>query len=249
LPEIPKCYLLKTMTENPNAAATTEDFEFAALAEAKNYRQALIAEFGDFLHGEVIEVGAGVGQMTELLTGLPKVRRAFAIEPDAAFCAQHRARFPNHDLLEGTVADVAVETVCDAILSINVLEHIREDEAELKRYAGLLLPRHGTLCLFVPARPEIYASIDKDFGHFRRYTRTELKSKLNSAGFTVTRLHYFNMVGYFAWWLNFCALKKRSFEVAKVRFFDRRIFPAVHAFESRILRPPFGQSLLAVAKA
>ena len=240
---------LEPMTENPNAAATTEDFEFAALAEAKNYRQALFAEFGDFLQGQVIEVGAGIGQMTELLTTLPKVRRALAIEPDTAFCAQHRARFPNHELLEGTVADVPAETVCDAILSINVLEHIREDEAELKRYAGLLLPRHGTLCLFVPARPEIYAPIDKDFGHFRRYTRTELRSKLNRAGFTVARHHYFNVVGYFAWWLNFCALKKRTFEVAKVRFFDRRIFPAVHAFESRILRPPFGQSLLAVARA
>ena len=237
------------MTEKPNIAANTEDFEFAALAEAKNYRQALFAEFSGALRGEVIEVGAGVGQMTEHLVQLPQVRRALAIEPDGGFCAQHRAHFPKHELLEGTAADLPAKTACDAILSINVLEHIQEDQTELRRYSDLLRERHGALCLFVPARPEIYAPIDKDFGHFRRYTYRELKTKLDQAGFTVERLNYFNLVGYFAWWLNFCVLKKRLFEREKVRFYDRVIFPFVHGFESHVLRPPFGQSLLAIGRA
>jgi SAM-dependent methyltransferase len=237
------------MTERPNIAASTEDFEFAALAEARNYRQALFAEFEGVLRGEVIEVGAGIGQMTEHLVQMPQVRRALAVEPDRGFCAQHRERFPKHELLEGTAADLPAKTACDAILSINVLEHIQEDKTELKRYADLLEERHGALCLFVPARPEIYAPIDKDFGHFRRYTYRELNSKLRQSGFTVERLHYFNLVGYFAWWLNFCVLKKRLFEREKVRFYDRVIFPVVHGFESRLLRPPFGQSLLAIARA
>jgi len=237
------------MTEKPNIAANTEDFEFAALAEAKNYREALFTEFQGALRGEVIEVGAGIGQMTEHLVQLPQVRRALAIEPDSGFCAQHRAHFPKHELLEGTAADLPANTACDAILSINVLEHIQEDETELKRYANLLKERRGALCLFVPARPEIYAPIDKDFGHFRRYTYRELKTKLAQAGFTNERLHYFNWVGYFAWWFNFCVLKKRLFEAEKVRLYDRVIFPIVHGLESRVLRPPFGQSLLAIARA
>lgn len=234
--------------EAPNLRADTEDFEFAALAEARNYRQALFDEFGPFLKGEVIEVGAGIGQMTECLVRLPGVVSALAIEPDPAFCAQHRARCPHHRILEGTAADLPPATACDAILSINVLEHIGEDAAELKRYAQLLRPRHGTLCLFVPARPEIYAPIDRDFGHFRRYTRPELKEKLGAAGLQPVALHYFNCVGYFAWWLNFCLLKKRTFEAHKVRLYDRAIFPAAHFLESRLLRPPFGQSLLAIAR-
>src|SRR5947207_10508553 len=94
------------MSEKPNVAANTEDFEFAALAEARNYRQALFTEFEKSLKGEVIEVGAGIGQMTEHLMRLPNVRRALAIEPDRGFCAHHRAQFPSHELLEGTVADL-----------------------------------------------------------------------------------------------------------------------------------------------
>ncbi len=235
--------------DQPNIMASTESFEFAALTEARNYREALFAEFGSFLGGEVIEVGAGIGQMTEHLARLPGVKRALAVEPDPGFCDQHRHRFPGHEVLEGTAADLPAATTCDGILSINVLEHIRGDEAELALYRKLLSPRRGVLCLFVPARPEIYAPIDKDFGHFRRYTRPELKRKLIAAGFEIERLCYFNCVGYFAWWLNFSLLKKRTFELAKVRLFDRAIFPLVHGLESKLVRPPIGQSLLAVARA
>ena len=234
-------------SEQPNLIAETEDFEFAALAEAKNYRRALFNEFDPFLKGEVIEVGAGIGQMTEHLARLPGVTRALAVEPDHRFCAKHRAQFPNHEILQGTAADLPPGTACDAILSINVLEHIGDDCGELKCYKTLLQPRGGTLCLFVPARPEIYAPIDKDFGHFRRYTRDELKTKLRQADLKIVSLHYFNSVGYFAWWLNFRLLKKRSFEPGKVRFYDRGIFPLVYAVESGLFRPPFGQSLIAIA--
>jgi hypothetical protein len=187
--------------------------------------------------------------MSEHLAKMPGVKHAVAVEPEPSYCAQHRKRLPSHDLIEGTAANLPVSSEWDAILSINVLEHIREDEAELTRYAGLLRAKSGTLCLFVPARPEIYAPIDKDFGHFRRYAKPELRNKLTGAGFRIQRLHYFNSVGYFGWWANFCLLKKRLFEVNKVRAYDRLIFPLVHGFEKRIVRPPFGQSLLAVASA
>jgi hypothetical protein len=76
-------------------------------------------------------------------------------------------------------------------------EHTEEDEAELKRYSQLLRARRGALCLFVPARPEIYAPIDKDFGHFRRYTYSELRQKLQRAGFTIEHQHYFNFARIF----------------------------------------------------
>jgi hypothetical protein len=103
--------------------------------------------------------------------------------------------------------------------------------------------------LFVPARHEIYAPLDRDFGHFRRYTRRSLQGKLESTGFQILTLRYFNFIGYFAWWLNFCLLKKRRFNRGAVVFFDKICFPPMYALESRVLRPPIGQSLLAVARA
>jgi SAM-dependent methyltransferase len=223
-------------------------FEFDALHWAQNYRRALLREFGPCLSGEVIEIGAGIGQITELLAQLPRVQRVLAVEPDSRFCAEFRQRLPRQALLQGTVSALARSTECDGIVSINVLEHIQEDQQELSRYASLLRKRQGTLCLFVPARLEIYAPLDKDFGHFRRYSKPELADKLHRCGFEVWRLHYYNFVGYFAWWLSFCLLRKRHFNIRAVQLFDKLVFPLMHMLESRIAHPPFGQSLLAVAK-
>jgi SAM-dependent methyltransferase len=225
------------------------NFEFSALSEAKNYRAALIKEFAPVLKGNVLEVGAGVGQITEVVRQQPLVKKVMGVEPDAAFLDGFRNRLPAVGLIQGTADAIRPDSAWDAIICVNVLEHIEADERELRTYKTLLAGSRGCLCLFVPARPEIYAPIDKDFGHFRRYTRPELHRKLTEAGFQIVRLNYFNAVGYFAWWLNFCILKKRVFEVGAVRLFDRVIFPMVFAWESRVLRPPFGQSLIAIAKA
>jgi SAM-dependent methyltransferase len=237
------------MSGLPNESAQTEDFEFAALSGAKNYRNALLREFSEHLRGRVLEVGAGIGQITEELLKNPAISKLVSIEPDPKICAKLRMSFPLHQVVQGTIDDLKGDEPWNAILNVNVLEHIKEDERELVIYRQKLAREKGTLCLFVPARPEIFAPIDKDFGHFRRYTKAELRGKLEHAGFQIVKLRYYNFAGYFAWWLNFCVLKKRGFDLPAVRFFDRVIFPPVHAIESQICQPPIGQSLLAIASA
>jgi len=235
------------MSEQPNSAATNASFEFDALNQAVNYRHALVRLFRPHLGREVVEVGAGIGQITALIAQQPGVANVHAVEPDPDFCRALRSRLPNEDVTEGTL-DQCPLTAADSIVSVNVLEHILEDEAELRRYVRLLSARRGTLCLFVPARPEIYAPIDRDFGHHRRYTRPELEGKLKAAGFTDVRVRYFNLIGYFSWWLVFRVLGSRQFKTGSVRLFDRWIFPVGHWVETNLTAPPIGQSLLAFAK-
>lgn len=237
------------MPESPNASAISEDFEFAALSVADNYRKALLREFAQYLRGNVLEVGAGIGQITEALLQKNDIRRLVSIEPHLDFYRQLLEKFPKHNVVQGTIEDLKDDGDWNAVVSINVLEHIQNDEAELRSYHERLRKNGGVLCLFVPARMEIYADIDRDFGHFRRYMKPELKQKLERAGFRILRLRYYNIAGYFAWWLNFCVLKTRHFNAGSVRFFDRVIFPFVHGFESRICPPFIGQSLLAAAQA
>lgn len=226
-----------------------EDFEFAALGEAANYRRALVREFRPWLSGRVLEVGAGVGQISRLLRDESGVSELVAVEPDERFAERFRRKAPDVRLVNGTVEAIGADISWNAIVSINVLEHIEDDRGELARYRRLLAERKGSLCLFVPARPEIYAPIDKDFGHYRRYVRSDLKTKLEEAGFSVTRLRYFNFIGYFGWWLTFCVRKERTFKPETVRLFDRRIFPITNALEGVLPGLPFGQSLIAVAAA
>jgi len=224
-----------------------EDFEFAALNEAVNYRRALLEEFGPYLQGRVMEVGSGIGQLTSGIVRLAGVKRLHAVEPNPHFFAELQGRHLEIDETLGTVFDVPPDSQYDAIISVNVLEHIEHDAREIQQYQARLRPS-GYLCLFVPACPSIYADMDRTFGHYRRYRKEDLGRLLVAAGFQVERLHFYNSVGYFAWWLNFCVLKKTDFEIAKVRFFDRVIFPLAHRWERRVMRPPFGQSLMAVAR-
>jgi SAM-dependent methyltransferase len=228
---------------------TSEQFEFAALSEARNYRKALVRLFAPHLQGRVLEIGAGIGQMTSEIKGLPHLDEIVSVEPDPAFCQVFRKAHPQQKLIAGTVNDVPKAEAWNAILSVNVLEHIREDQSELETYRALLTSTRGALCLFVPARPEIYAPIDRAFGHYRRYTRAGLSRQLNKAGFVIERLCYFNFAGYFGWWLIFRLLKKPRFNPASIRWFDRIIFPPMHWLETKLFSPPFGQSLLAIAKA
>ena len=237
------------MKERPNEQAINKNFEFVALNEAKNYPRALVREFSEFLQGRVLEVGAGIGQMTELIQKIPAITLLQAVEPDPDFCEEFRKKFPHQPLIEGTIANLQGTSSWDTILSVNVLEHIRDDEHELQIYHQFLSEKKGTLNLFVPARQEIYASIDRDFGHHRRYSKPELKCKLEQAGFEIVRLRYFNFIGYFTWWLNFRLLRKRQFDSKAVQFFDRVIFPAAYAIESCGVPIPVGQSLIAVARA
>ena len=237
------------MRDVPNELAGSEDFEFQALDRAVNYRAALLREFAPWLKGDVLEIGAGVGQFTGALKALPEVRRVVCLEPELKFVEPLRKKYPGTTVIEGTIEDLEEQIEWDGMVSINVLEHIRDDAGELARYAVRLSKRRGRLCLFVPARPELHAPIDRNFGHYRRYERGEFARKLERAGFEVERLHYYNVLGYFGWWLNFVVLKREHFDIGSVTMFDRFLFPVGNAIERHVLRPPFGQSLLAVARA
>jgi len=239
-----------TRAEPPGEREEREatDFEFVALEGATNYRAALLGEFAAVLRGRVLELGAGTGNFSAALATFPAVEEVVSVEPEPRFCETFRQRHPGNTLHQGTLESLGDDWEWDAAISINVLEHVKDDERELLQLRKRLDRRGGHLCLFVPARQEIYAPIDGDFGHHRRYAAPELRGKLERAGFRVERLHYFNWIGYFTWWFVFRLLRKRHFGTASVLLFDRVVFPPMHGFERRVMRPPFGQSLLAICR-
>ena len=51
----------------------------------------------------------------------------------------------------------------------------------------------GVLALLVPSHQFLYGEFDRAVGHFRRYSRSELRTKLEAAGFTVERLRFFSI--------------------------------------------------------
>jgi SAM-dependent methyltransferase len=219
------------------------EFEFGPLSEARNYRKAILSVFGPFARGNTLEVGCGIGQFTQDLRNFSPGAKITGLEPDPAFHAKFQDNNPGVPLLKGTAQEVGGQWDC--IVSVNVLEHIKEDLREIQTY-NHMLRNGGHLCLFVPARQEIYSPVDAKFGHFRRYSRQELKSKLEAGGFRVVTLEYFNLIGYFTWLLACKLLRRESFSLASIKLFDRWILP-VSLASGRLLGNPIGQSLILVA--
>jgi len=86
------------------------------------------------------------------------------------------------DLLQCPLPDACV----DVLVMLNVLEHIENDDLAVQNAFKLLKPG-GSLVIEVPAGQYLYDAYDAQLHHFRRYSASELRSKLTRAGFTISR--------------------------------------------------------------
>src|SRR5207245_1193580 len=132
----------------------------------------------------------------------------------------------------------------DTVLCINVLEHTADDVAALRRAYQLLQPG-GRIVVFVPARKDLYGSLDRGVGHQRRYEKNELVEKLQQAGFGVEDISFRNQIAQIAWWLNSRVLNRQGLPAAQSRIFDRLV-PLLKTLEGN--RPSSGLSLIAIGR-
>ena len=82
----------------------------------------------------------------------------------------------------------------DTIFSLNVLEHIEDDRATLINARHILQPG-GRLILVVPAHKQLYGTMDRAIGHYRRYDKKMMGALLDSVGLKLEMSKYLNMPG------------------------------------------------------
>jgi SAM-dependent methyltransferase len=72
----------------------------------------------------------------------------------------------------------------DAVVMLNVLEHIHDDRAAVCQVARVL-KRGGTLLIEVPSGPHLYDAYDKFLRHYRRYRLVDVCRLVEAAGLRV----------------------------------------------------------------
>jgi SAM-dependent methyltransferase len=223
--------------------------ELPALAEAENYYRWVIRHFAPFLGKRVVEVGAGIGTFSRTLLTYTALSELILVEPGENLLLLLQERFsgePRVKIVHGYFQDLEISAMADSIVLVNVLEHIAEDQTFLDNVHKTLIPG-GTLLLLVPAFSWMYGSLDEAFGHYRRYNKASLTQKLQGAGFRILRVAYLNVPGLIAWFLTGRVLRRKTLKSRYVRLYDRWIIPWLARMEGR-WEPPFGQSLIAVAR-
>lgn len=216
------------------------------VSAASHYRAWLTSLAVDHLGEHPIEIGSGHGDYAA--EWLSHVDAFTATDADADRLAVLRERFAG-DRRVGVrklLLPSDVDGEFSAALAYNVLEHIPDDVAALRSMAALVRPG-GKVVVFVPAFPLLMSEFDRRVGHVRRYRRASLRAALDAAGLRVETLHHVNWAGWFAWLLMMKGLRGTPRDGIALRVYDRMVVPVVRAGE-RLARPPFGQSLFAVAR-
>jgi SAM-dependent methyltransferase len=189
-----------------------------------------------------LDFGAGTGSLSAMTRARGMQVACVELDPRLRAMLQERGFQVYADI--ASLADRSQEY----IYSLNVLEHIEDDEATLSALFSKLKPE-GRLFLYVPALQILFSSMDRKIGHYRRYHREGLLTIVRRAGFVVERAEYADSMGVLATLL-YKAMGSRKGDVSRtpLRIYDRVVFPVSRVLDRLGCSRLFGKNLLVVAR-
>lgn len=205
------------------------------------------AKLKPYLKGRVLEVGAGIGGTTLSLCDGSQTDW-LCVEPDAALAVSITKLINAHQLPAccrlhvGVLADIPTTEKFDAILYIDVIEHIKDDRAELARAYEHLAPG-GAILIIVPAPQWLFSPFDAAIGHFRRYSRPMLRRVLPKG--KVVRVSYLDSVGLLASAANKLFLKQSQPNLKQIKFWDSFMVP-ISILTDKLVGHHLGKSVLGI---
>jgi SAM-dependent methyltransferase len=99
-------------------------------------------------------------------------------------------RVPTATFLQLDATAIPFRDEFDVIGAFDVLEHIADDRAAIASTHDALKPG-GSWLVTVPQHPQLWSQQDHHASHVRRYTATDLRRKVEGAGFEVVRMTSF----------------------------------------------------------
>ena len=201
------------------------------IAKADHFNEWLYEQIRPELHGKIIEIGSGIGNISQFL-----VRDGYDIslsDLDEGYLEALVKKFGQNPRVERILpidlvaADFTsryalLEGRYETVFLLNVLEHIEDDHRAISNTHFLLKPG-GQVIVLTPAYPWLYCRYDKELGHFRRYTRHHLSAVVRAGGFQPVHARYFNFLGIPGWLLLGKILRHKNLEAGEVSLFNKLV--------------------------
>jgi SAM-dependent methyltransferase len=216
----------------PGAPSDPPGFETLEIfSKAPAVNRWLYERISGSLQGHILEIGSGIGNISTFLLKNQSAVSLSDLRPE--YCGLVENKFKGHPHLKGvyeldlSLTDFNVKYAdlmekFDTVIALNVIEHI-EDDLRAIRNAKSLLRNHGKLIVLVPAGQWLYNSLDRELGHYKRYTKTGLKGLMESAGFAVTDCHFFNAAAIPGWWFSGNILKEKIISSSKLNLYNQLV--------------------------
>jgi len=176
----------------------------------------------------VLEIGAGLGNMTGRLMG--RKLRYVAGEKDALYLHALRNRFLRTPSV--TVCRLDPESPADfepwkeqfeTVLCVNLLETVEDPQAVLASMAACLKPG-GALVVLAPQGKGLYGTLDQGMGTKRRFDAADLAAMLGKLGFRIEREHQVNKIGALGWWFSSRILHRPRISRLGLKLWDKSVW-------------------------
>jgi len=206
--------------------------------------------------GNLLEVGCGTAFV---LSAIRKAQPQLQLSGSELFTEGlkfARKRLPGATLYQMDADNIPFEAEFDIIAAFDVIEHIADDESVLSSCFKAIRPGGG-LVVTVPQHPFLWSVADEYSHHKRRYTRKELRKRLERAGFAIV-----HMTSFISLFLPVMALSRWRHPKSSIAWdpmSEFRINSSLNSLLRNVLRMeqlviqsgvslPIGGSLLAVAR-
>lgn len=233
--------------------------ELELFQNAKNWKEYYGKIIAPYVHGRVLEVGAGIGGTTSHLIKLVNnyknnnISKWVCLEPDLRLLEEIKGlcstgKLPGYcETKQGYSHDLLSKyDQFDAILYMDVIEHIDDDSSELQT-AYELLNKGGHVIILVPAHNHLYSPFDKAIGHYRRYNIDLLNHALPKA-LKQVKMVYLDSVGYLASLGNSLLLKQSTPSVKQIQFWDKILVKLSKNGVDKVTGYKLGKSLLYIGQ-
>ncbi len=215
------------------------------MQKATNYNQWTFDQFRKYIHGEVLEVGCGVGSFTKLIIEQSDFDSLYCIDISRPAIDLMNSKNLGPKIRIECIDLVNVDGKFDFIVCMNVMEHVENDKLFFNRLLSLL--KHGgVLFHLVPSHKFLYSNFDVAAGHYKRYSKDMMNSFDLSPEITLIKQYYFNLIGAMGYWVVYKTLKSGNINdtEGEIGMFDKYIVPFAKTFLP--LSTPFGISLISI---
>ena len=198
-----------------------------------------------YLIGNIAEIGAGCGSFTRHFLN-EKITSLTLTEKDEKNVEILKSKYSDNKTVNVTRDPIfKINNKFDVVLYLHVLEHIKNDENEIKE-ATQKIKNDGFLIIMVPAHQKIYSNLDRNVGHFRRYEKEFFDKNFQSL--QKIDFKYLDSAGYILYKLNKLFFKKEQYPSKLKIFIWDKLFTPLSAILDFLLRYKFGKCILAIYK-
>ena len=138
----------------------------------------------------ILDAGAGIGDVSFVLKNAGFAVRCLDISHKSVEYLRKKGLIAD----KGDVQNFPYDNCTfDIILSLDVLEHVKDDLVAIKELKRVLKDG-GIACINIPMFPFLWSFHDKINEHLRRYKRKELEKKLKENNLTILKCFYWNSI-------------------------------------------------------